>query len=243
MSLRIETIALGKQEVDSEYWVSDVTDKKIQEIAAALGLKYYTITSGSDWVLYKGDDAYNTTGFRFKYNADSSTLEILSIVKGVTSSQINFYFKESIHVSRSKNGVGAMSAKLYYVITAKGVVLGPSPEKMQFIVDAGTDIKTGEEHTIYVHADGNAAYTDRMEAITSSYSGRLGNATCGPKDIVLLVPVVLDYTISKSLYGIKYGPQCNDYTYYDFDIDTKRYLTVNTQYNESRFAVELSTDI
>ena len=27
MSLRIETIALGKQEVDSEYWVSDITDK------------------------------------------------------------------------------------------------------------------------------------------------------------------------------------------------------------------------
>ena len=66
----IKTIDLGKREEDSDYWVSDVNDAKIQEIATAIGMKVNVVTSGSRWILYRGDDIHNTTGWEFSMDSE-----------------------------------------------------------------------------------------------------------------------------------------------------------------------------
>lgn len=60
---RIKTINLGKlpdMSLDG-YWVADINDGKLQEIANALGFKLNIVTSGSEWYLYT-DDEHKTTG-------------------------------------------------------------------------------------------------------------------------------------------------------------------------------------
>ena len=60
---RVKTINLGKLPAGSKdgYWVSNVNDAKLQEIADAFKLKLNTVTPGSEWYLYKNDE-HKTTG-------------------------------------------------------------------------------------------------------------------------------------------------------------------------------------
>lgn len=60
---RVKTINLGKLPAGSKdgYWVPDVNDAKLQEIADTFRLKLNTVTPGSEWYLYK-DDEHKTTG-------------------------------------------------------------------------------------------------------------------------------------------------------------------------------------
>lgn len=60
---RVKTINLGKLPAGSKdgYWVPDVNDAKLQEIADTFKLKLNTVTPGSEWYLYKFDE-HKTTG-------------------------------------------------------------------------------------------------------------------------------------------------------------------------------------
>lgn len=60
---RVKTINLGKLPAGSKdgYWVPDVNDAKLQEIADTFKLKLNTVTPGSEWYLYKNDE-HRTTG-------------------------------------------------------------------------------------------------------------------------------------------------------------------------------------
>ena len=81
----IKTIALGKQEENSDYWVSAVDDTKIQEIATAISAKVNTITPGSKWILYRGDDSHNTTGWEFSVNGER--LYVNPIIQNINPAQ------------------------------------------------------------------------------------------------------------------------------------------------------------
>lgn len=60
---RVKAINLGKLPAGSKdgYWVPDVNDAKLQEIADTFKLKLNIATPGSEWYLYK-DDEHKTTG-------------------------------------------------------------------------------------------------------------------------------------------------------------------------------------
>lgn len=60
---RVKTINLGKLPAGSKdgYWIPDVNDAKLQEIADTFKLKLNIVTPGSEWYLYKNDE-HKTTG-------------------------------------------------------------------------------------------------------------------------------------------------------------------------------------
>lgn len=61
--LGYKTIKLYKTKVtlgsSSEEYEADITDEKMQEIATALGCNLQIMTSGSKWLLYKGNNTDN----------------------------------------------------------------------------------------------------------------------------------------------------------------------------------------
>lgn len=233
----IKTIALGKQEENSDYWVSDVNDAKIQEIATAIGVKVNTITPGSKWILYRGDDNHSTTGYVVLI--DGSYLRIGTLINNVAPSGSN-NLKISTRLDRNS---GAKNAEFHYVTCQNGdVIFGISNRAenaditdLSWGILTGTNIKEDVERVVY--RTSSTIFTDVSTQLETFES----NSTMSAKtDFVVLAPFALGslYIVCPNVYVMQYGKDCGIGNY-GFMLNSKKYFVPNVLDNSHRIALEL----
>lgn len=131
MGYTVQRIRLGKKEADSTFYNADVNDAKMQEIAAALGMKLNIVESNTTWILYMGDDEHNTTGFKFSLSG--ANLIMTTVIQGATPSASTYCYSYNMSLTRSANS-GAANAfcilyhakKEWYLeleVSARGITL------------------------------------------------------------------------------------------------------------------------
>ncbi len=244
MSANIKYINLGKKESDSDYWVADVNDIKMQEIADALGMKLNTVVSDSEWYLYRGSDNFNTTGIRFLLS--STTLQIMTYVKGVRVNNSNLMTQVNISLQRSATDSGAMVARLYY---AKGkddaIIFGISSynsEYLSFIISSAKQIDSDIEKVIYISTNPTSsngtisAYfedSDNAIAIATAW-------TAGSDSFVMLIPASIPGAnmILNNLY-IPYCLKDMSGKHWSFAMNSQQYI-VSDYYAQGTNAVVMA---
>ena len=233
MSANIKYINLGKKESDSDYWVADVNDIKMQEIADALGMKLNTVVSDSEWYLYRGSDNFNTTGIRFLLS--STTLQIMTYVKGVRVNSSNLMTQVNISLQKSAANSGAMVARLYY---AKGkddaIIFGirsiNNSECLGFIISSAKQIDSDIEKVIYISTNPNNSYgtisayfedSDNAIAIATAW-------TAGSDSFVMLIPASIPGAnmILNNLY-IPYCLKNMSGKHWSFAMNSQQYIVSN----------------
>lgn len=237
----IKTIALGKQEENSDYWVSAVDDTKIQEIATAIGVKVNTITPGSKWILYRGDDSHSTTGYLLQI--DGSYFRISTLINNVAPSSSN-NVKISVKLDRSNNDYGAKNAEFHYVTCKNGdVIFGISNRAenaditdLSWGILTGTNIKEDVERVVYRTT--TTIFTDVSTQLETFVANSTGSAKT---DFVVLAPFALGalYIVCPNVYVMQYG---KDYGIgnYGFMLNSKKYFVPNVvAENSYRIALEL----
>ena len=237
----IKTIALGKQEENSDYWVSAVDDTKIQEIATAIGVKVNTVTPGSKWILYRGDDSHNTTGYEL-YTGEN-LFYIRTLINNVAPSSSN---NVSIRVSlnRTTGDTGAKNAEFHYVTCRNGdVIFGISNRgenadinDLSWGILTGKNIKEDVERVVYRTT--KTIFTDVSTQLETFVTNSTGSAKT---DFVVLAPFALGslYIACPNVYVMQYG---KDYSIgnYGFILNNKKYFVPNVIENNSyRIALEL----
>ena len=236
----IKTIALGKQEENSDYWVSDVNDAKIQEIATAISAKVNTVTPGSKWILYRGDDIHNTTGYVAWF--ENSYLQIGTLINNVEPS-IGNNIKISVELNRTTSYHGAKNAEFHYVTCRNGdVIFGISNRAenaditdLSWGILTGTNIKEDVERVVY--RTSKTIFTDVSTQIETF--GK--NSTDFTKtDFVVLAPFALVslYIVCPNVYVMQYGKDCGIGNY-GFILNNKKYFVPNVPGNTYRIALEL----
>lgn len=243
MSANIKYINLGKKESDSDYWVADVNDIKMQEIADALGMKLNTVVSDSEWYLYRGSDNFNTTGIRFLLS--STTLQIMTYVKGVRVNS-NLMTQVNISLQKSATDLGAMVARLYY---AKGkddaIIFGISSnnsECLSFIISSAKQIDSDIEKVIYISTNPTSsngtisAYfedSDNAIAIATAW-------TAGSDSFVMLIPASIPGAnmILNNLY-IPYCLKNMSGKHWSFAMNSQQYI-VSDYYAQGTNAVVMA---
>lgn len=243
MSANIKYINLGKKESDSDYWVADVNDIKMQEIADALGMKLNTVVSDSEWYLYRGSDNFNTTGIRFLLS--STTLQIMTYVKGVRVNS-NLMTQVNINIQRSATDSGAMVARLYY---AKGkddaIIFGISSdnsERLSLIISSAKQIDSDIEKVIYISTNPTtsngtiSAYfedSDNAIAIATAW-------TAGSDSFVMLIPANIPGAnmILNNLY-IPYCLKNMSGKHWSFAMNSQQYI-VSDYYAQGTNAVVMA---
>lgn len=244
MSANIKYINLGKKESDSDCWVADVNDIKMQEIADALGMKLNTVVSDSEWYLYRGSDNFNTTGIRFLLS--STTLQIMTYVKGVRVNNSNLMTQVNIPLQRSAMDSGAMVARLYY---AKGkddaIIFGISSdnsEYLSFIISSAKQIDSDIEKVIYISTNPTSsngtisAYfedSDNAIAIATAW-------TAGSDSFVMLIPASIPGAnmILNNLY-IPYCLKNMSGKHWSFAMNSQQYI-VSDYYAQGTNAVVMA---
>ena len=154
MGYNIQRIRLGKKEADSTFYNADVNDVKMQEIAAALGMKLNIVESNTTWILYMGDDEHNTTGFKFSLSGVN--LIMTTVIQGATPSASTYCYSYNMSLTRSANS-GAANAFLHFVSCKEGVVFGigcfsegANITDLLHIVLPAKDLKTNEDRIVSV---------------------------------------------------------------------------------------------
>lgn len=241
MIYSIKTIALGKQEENSDYWVSDVNDAKIQEIATAIGVKVNTVTPGSKWILYRGDDSHNTTGYVAW--TENSFFRIGTLINNVAPSSSGNNLKISVRLDRSNVDSGAKNAEFHYITCKNGdVIFGMSNRTenaditdLSWGILTGTNIKEDVERVVY--RTSNTIFTD-VSTQLETFVTNLTNST--KTDFVVLAPFALGslYIVCPNVYLMQYG---KDYGIgnYGFMLNSKKYFVPNVLDNSHRIALEL----
>lgn len=235
----IKTIALGKQEENSDYWVSDVNDVKIQEIATAISAKVNTVTPGSKWILYRGDDSHNTTGYVAWI--EGNYLRIGTLINNVAPSN-SANVKISVGLNRTNNDSGAKNAEFHYVTCKNGdVIFGVSNRAenaditdLSWGILTGTNIKEDVERVVYKTA--STIFTDASTQLETFVT----NSTNFTKtDFVVLAPFALGslYIVCPNVYVMQYGKDSGNY---GFMLNSKKYFVPNVvAENSYRIALEL----
>ena len=236
----IKTIALGKQEKNSDYWVSDVNDAKIQEIATAIGVKVNTVAPGSKWILYRGDDSHNTTGYVAW--VENSYLRIGTLINNVAPSSSN-NLKISAKLDRSNNYYGAKNAEFHYVTCKNGdIIFGISNraenadiEDLSWGILTGKNIKEDVERVVYRTT--STIFTDASTQLETFVTNSTGSAKT---DFVVLAPFALGslYIVCPNVYVMQYGKGYNIGNY-GFMLNSKKYFVPNVTENNHRIALEL----
>lgn len=240
MIYSIKTIALGKQEENSDYWVSDVNDAKIQEIATAIGVKVNTVTPGSKWILYRGDDSHSTTGYVVLI--EGNYLRIGMLINNVAPSG-SANVKISVRLDMTKVDSGAKNAEFHYVTCKNGdVIFGISNRAenaditdLSWGILTGTNIKEDVERVVY--RTSNAIFTDVSTQLETFETNSTGSAKT---DFVVLAPFALGslYIVCPNVYVMQYGKDCGIGNY-GFMLNSKKYFVPNVVGNNSRIALEL----
>ena len=236
----IKTIALGKQEENSDFWVPDINDAKIQEIATAISAKVNTITPGSKWILYRGDDSHNTTGYVLY--TEEKFFYIRTLINNVTPSSSN-NVSMRISLNRTTGDTGAKNAEFHYVTCKNGdVIFGVSNRyentditDLSWGILTGTNIKEDVERVVY--RTSSTIFTDASTQIETFEA----NSTYSAKtDFVVLAPFALGslYIVCPNVYVMQYGKDYNIGNY-GFILNNKKYFVPNVLDNTHRIALEL----
>ena len=236
----IKTIALGKQEENSDYWVSAVDDTKIQEIATAISAKVNTITPGSKWILYRGDDSHSTTGYVVML--DGMYLRIGTLINNVTPSSVN-NLNISVRIDRSRNDSNAKNAEFHYITCKNGdVIFGVSNRienaditDLSWGILTGTNIKEDVERVVYRTT--STIFTDASTQLETFVTNSTGSAKT---DFVVLAPFALGslYIVCPNVYVMQYGKD-SGIGNYGFMLNNKKYFVPNVLDNIHRIALEL----
>ena len=242
----IKTIDLGKREEDSDYWISDVNDNKIQEIATAIGTKVNVVTSGSRWILYRGDDIHNTTGWEFLLSNDR--LYVNPIIQNINPAQ-----KDNKYVTLARSNKldtsQAKTAKFHYVSCKNNnVVFGISHilnttlsvEDLYFNIMSGKDVNDNSNRIIYAYRNSvSQLYTD------VSISSELDNTNISSgiqNDFIVLAPYAIPnlHITCEGVYWPLFGKNVDYYlNNYGFELNNKKYFVPNAYETSKRIVLEL----
>ena len=242
----IKTIDLGKREEDSDYWVSDVNDGKMQEIATAIGVKVNIITPGSKWILYRGDDSHNTTGWEF--SVENERLYIRPIINNsVPSTKSNIYV--TLARSNRLDTEQARTAKFHCVSSKdNNVIFGishildttSSVEDLYFNIMSGKDVNDNSNRIIYAYRGGYAQLY-----IDVSISSEIDNTQVSAgiqNDFIVLAPYAIPnlHIVCEGVYWPLFGKNV-DYSLnnYGFELNNKKYFVPNANSTSKRIVLEL----
>lgn len=245
MGYNIQRIRLGKKEADSTFYNADVNDAKMQEIAAALGMKLNIVESNTTWILYMGDDEHNTTGFKFSLSG--TNLIMTTVIQGATPSASTYCYSYNMSLTRSANS-GAANAFLHFVSCKEGVVFGigifsegSNITDLLHIVLPAKDLKTNEDRIVYMSftSDRYIIYSDVDE---TSYYAQAWSQASNIHDVVSLAQYVYPagYLAIPSAYYILAGPDVvSNGPSESFVINNQEYFIPGNTSSIWRIAIEL----
>lgn len=173
MSLK-KQIAINKLQAGTTgAYVSLVDDDKIQEIAALLACNVKIITSGSDWLLYRGDD--DTAGFELIYSSNrltiypyynetklssSSSTTIACIIAGSNTGLKYFWFNKSPEGNVRIGLTG--SSNCYYIAKSKiktQVIYVIRPNDPQSTIYSPSNFNVSQQRSVYYRDDSFVMFT------------------------------------------------------------------------------------
>lgn len=245
MGYNIQRIRLGKKEADSTFYNADVNDVKMQEIAAALGMKLNIVESNTTWILYMGDDEHNTTGFKFSLSGVN--LIMTTVIQGATPSASTYCYSYNISLTRSANS-GAANAFLHFVSCKEGVVFGigcfsegANITDLLHIVLPAKDLKTNEDRIVYMSFT-SARYIIYSDVDETSYYAQAWSQASNIHDVVSLAQYVYPagYLAIPSAYYILAGPDVvSNGPSESFVINNQEYFIPGNTSSIWRIAIEL----
>lgn len=246
MGYTVQRIRLGKKEADSTYYNADVNDTKMQEIASALGMKLNIVESNTTWILYMGDDAHNTTGYRF-HMADSTNLYMETVIQGVVPSTSGYYFSTRVSLTRSTNS-NAATAFLHFVVCKEGVVLGignisegANITNLLHIALLAKDLKTNENRIAYMSFT-SARYIIYSDIDETSHYAQYWSQASNVRDVVSLAQYVFPagYLAIPSAYFVLGGPNITPGTSSEsFIVNDQEYFIPGNTDSNWKIAIEL----
>ena len=245
MGYNIQRIRLGKKEADSTFYNADVNDVKMQEIAAALGMKLNIVESNTTWILYMGDDEHNTTGFKFSLSGVN--LIMTTVIQGATPSASTYCYSYNMSLTRSANS-GAANAFLHFVSCKEGVVFGigifsegSNITDLLHIVLPAKDLKTNEDRIAYMSFT-SARYIIYSDVDETSYYAQAWSQDSNIHDVVSLAQYVYPagYLAIPSAYYILAGPDVvSNGPSESFVINNQEYFIPGNTSSIWRIAIEL----
>lgn len=245
MGYNIQRIRLGKKEADSTFYNADVNDVKMQEIAAALGMKLNIVESNTTWILYMGDDEHNTTGFKFSLSGVN--LIMTTVIQGATPSVSTYCYSYNMSLTRSANS-GAANAFLHFVSCKEGVVFGigcfsegANITDLLHIVLPAKDLKTNEDRIVYMSFT-SARYIIYSDVDETSYYAQAWSQASNIHDVVSLAQYVYPagYLAIPSAYYILAGPDVvSNGPSESFVINNQEYFIPGNTSSIWRIAIEL----
>lgn len=245
MGYNIQRIRLGKKEADSTFYNADVNDVKMQEIAAALGMKLNIVESNTTWILYMGDDEHNTTGFKFSLSGVN--LIMTTVIQGATPSASTYCYSYNMSLTRSANS-GAANAFLHFVSCKEGVVFGigcfsegANITDLLHIVLPAKDLKTNEDRIVYMSFT-SARYIIYSDVDETSYCAQAWSQASNIHDVVSLAQYVYPagYLAIPSAYYILAGPDVvSNGPSESFVINNQEYFIPGNTSSIWRIAIEL----
>lgn len=245
MGYNIQRIRLGKKEADSTFYNADVNDVKMQEIAAALGMKLNIVESNTTWILYMGDDEHNTTGFKFSLSGVN--LIMTTVIQGATPSSSTYCYSYNMSLTRSANS-GAANAFLHFVSCKEGVVFGigcfsegANITDLLHIVLPAKDLKTNEDRIVYMSFT-SARYIIYSDVDETSYYAQAWSQASNIHDVVSLAQYVYPagYLAIPSAYYILAGPDVvSNGPSESFVINNQEYFIPGNTSSIWRIAIEL----
>ena len=245
MGYNIQRIRLGKKEADSTFYNADVNDAKMQEIAAALGMKLNIVESNTTWILYMGDDEHNTTGFKFSLSG--TNLIMTTVIQGATPSASTYCYSYNMSLTRSANS-GAANAFLHFVSCKEGVVFGigifsegSNITDLLHIVLPAKDLKTNEDRIVYMSVT-SARYIIYSDVDETSYYAQAWSQASNIHDVVSLAQYVYPagYLAIPSAYYILAGPDVvSNGPSESFVINNQEYFIPGNTSSIWRIAIEL----
>lgn len=245
MGYNIQRIRLGKKEADSTFYNADVNDVKMQEIAAALGMKLNIVESNTTWILYMGDDEHNTTGFKFSLSGVN--LIMTTVIQGATPSASTYCYSYNMSLTRSANSAAA-NAFLHFVSCKEGVVFGigcfsegANITDLLHIVLPAKDLKTNEDRIVYMSFT-SARYIIYSDVDETSYYAQAWSQASNIHDVVSLAQYVYPagYLAIPSAYYILAGPDVvSNGPSESFVINNQEYFIPGNTSSIWRIAIEL----
>ena len=245
MGYTVQRIRLGKKEADSTFYNADVNDLKMQEIAAALGMKLNIVESNTTWILYMGDDEHNTTGFKFSLSGVN--LIMTTVIQGATPSASTYCYSYNMSLVRSANS-GAANAFLHFVSCKEGVVFGigcfsegANITDLLHIVLPAKDLKTNEDRIVYMSFT-SARYIIYSDVDETSYYAQAWSQASNIHDVVSLAQYVYPagYLAIPSAYYILAGPDVvSNGPSESFVINNQEYFIPGNTSSIWRIAIEL----
>lgn len=245
MGYNIRKIRLGKKEADSTYYNADVNDAKMQEIAAALGMKLNIVESNTTWILYMGDDAFNTTGFRFRFSPPSLYME--TVIQGATPSTSGYCYSYTMSLTRSANS-GAANAFLHFVSCKDGVVFGigntsegSNITDLLHIVLHAKDLKTNDDRVAYM-SNVSSRYIVYSDVDETSHYASFWSQDSNIQDVVSLAQYVYPagYLGIQSAYFVLGGPTVlSGSSGVSFEVNDQEYYIPAVSGSNLKIAIEL----